>query len=171
MMKKRGLLYFLVYVVILTTNVFLVLLNKDNARVSNFSLPAIFLMIIMIIHVAMSYVLRHKGNYLPFRRFGHPNPFTTDKDYTFDELYIKRFYIMLKIYCLAIPFFIPQIFLTSTYFESLWALCTYFSPQVVYVIMGIINTLKEVKEDKAKKEQLEKERLLQEQREELGKWK
>ena len=130
-----------------------------------------FLMIIMIIHVAMSYVLRHKGNYLPFRRFGHPNPFTTDKDYTFDELYIKRFYIMLKIYCLAIPFFIPQIFLTSTYFESLWALCTFFSPQVVYVIMGIINTLKEVKEDKAKKEQLEKERLLQEQREELGKWK
>ena len=106
-----------------------------------------------------------------FRRFGHPNPFTTDKDYTFDELYIKRFYIMLKIYCLAIPFFIPQIFLTSTYFESLWALCTFFSPQVVYVIMGIINTLKEVKEDKAKKEQLEKERLLQEQREELGKWK
>lgn len=68
-------------------------------------------------------------------------------------------------------FFIPQIFLTSTYFESLWALCTFFSPQVVYVIMGIINTLKEVKEDKAKKEQLEKERLLQEQREELGKWK
>jgi hypothetical protein len=37
--------------------------------------------------------------------------------------------------------------------------------------MGIVNTLKEVKEDKAKKEQLEKERLLQEQREELGKWK
>lgn len=167
--KKRGLLYFLVYVVILTTNVFLVLLNKDNARVSNFSLPAIFLMIIMVIHVAMSYVLRHKGNYLPFRRFGHPNPFTPDKDYTFDELYIKRFFIMLKIYCLAIPFFIPQIFLTSTCFESLWALFTFFSPQVVYVIMGIINTLKEVKEDKAKKEQLEKERLLQEQREELGK--
>ncbi|MBQ9416871.1 MAG: hypothetical protein IJU20_08560 [Clostridia bacterium] len=157
------------YVVILTTNVFLVLLNKDNARISNFSLPAIFLMIIMIIHAAMSYVLRHKGNYLPFGR--HHNPFTTDKDYTFDELYIKRFFIMLKIYCLAIPFFIPQIFLTSTNFESLWALCTFFSPQVVYVIMGIINTLKEVKEYKAKKEQLEKERLLQEQREELGKWK
>ena len=82
MIKKGGLLYFLVYVVILTTNVFLVLLNKDNARVSSFSLPAIFLMIIMIIHAAMSYVLRHKGNYLPFRTFGHPNPFTPDKDYT-----------------------------------------------------------------------------------------
>ena len=56
-------------------------------------------------------------------------------------------------------------------FESIWALITFLTPQVVYVIMGIVDTLKEVKEDKTKKEQLERERLLQEQREELGKWK
>ena len=37
--------------------------------------------------------------------------------------------------------------------------------------MGIVDTLKEAKEDKTKKEQLEKERLVQEWREELGKWK
>ena len=170
-MKKRVLLYFIFYTVVLTINMFIVLISKNSARISNFSLPSIFLMIIMIIHAVVSYVLRHKGNYLLFRRFGHPNPFAADKDYTFEETYIKRFFLMLKIYCLPIPFFIPQIFLTSTYFESLWALFTFFSPQVVYVIMGIVNTLKEVKEDKAKKEQLEKERLLQEQREELGKWK
>lgn len=128
-------------------------------------------MIIMVIQAILSYVLRHKGNYLPFRRFGHPNPFTTDKDYTFKDSYVNRFFFMLKVYCLAIPFYIPQIFLTSSYFESLWALVVFFFPQIVYVIMEIADTLKDVKEDKAKKEQLDKERLAQERREELGKWK
>jgi hypothetical protein len=170
-MKKRGVLYLLLYAVILMINMLIVLSQTSTIAISRFSLPALFLMIIMIIHSMVSYMLRHKGNYLPFRRFGHPNPFTTDKDYTFEELYIKRFFFMLKIYCLVIPFYIPQIFLTSTYFESLWALVTFLTPQVVYVIMGIVDTLKDVKEYKAKREQLEKERLSQEQREELGKWK
>ncbi len=127
-MRKRGLLYFIFYTVVLIINMFIVLINKDSAKVSNFSLPSILLMIIMIIHAIVSYVLRHKGNYLPFRRFGHPNPFAADKDYTFKELYIKRFFFMLKIYCFVIPFFIPQIFLTSTYFESIWALITFLTP-------------------------------------------
>ena len=78
---------------------------------------------------------------------------------------------MLKIYCLAIPFYIPQIFLTSSYIGSLWALVVFFSPQLIYVIMGIADTLKDVKESKAKEVQLEKERLAQEKREESGKYK
>ena len=170
-MKKKPLLYFIVYSLALAVNILIVFCNKTNINVSRFSLPAIILMFFMIIHAMLSYVLRHKGNFLPFRRFGHPNPFITDKDYTVEELYMKRFFFMLKIYCLVIPFYIPQIFLTSTYFESLWALVAFLTPQVVYVIMGIVDTLKDVKEYKAKREQLEKERLSQEQREELGKWK
>lgn len=152
-------------------NILIVLSQTSNARVSSFSFPALFLMFIMLIHAILSYVLRHKGNYLLYSRFGYPNPFAPDKDYTFNDGYINRFFFMLKIYCLAIPFYIPQIFLTSSYIASIWALVTFFSPQVVYVIIGIADTLKEVKEDKAKKEQLERERLDQERREELGEWK
>ncbi len=170
-MKKRRVLYFLVYAVVLIINILIVLSQISNIRVSSFSLPALFLMIIMVIHAALSYLLRHKGNYLPFRRFGRPNPFATDKDYTFNDIYIYRFFLMLKIYCLAIPFYIPQIFLTSSYIGSLWALVVFFSPQFVYVIIGIVDTLKDVKENKVKEEQLEKERIAQERREEFGKWK
>ena len=148
----------------------IVLINVYRAHVSSFSLPAIFLMFCMVIHAILSYVLRHKGNYLPFRRFGHPDPFATDKDHAFENSYMKRFSIMLGIYCIAIPFYIPQIFLTSSYTETLWALAVFFFPQFVYGILGIADTFKDVKEDKAKKEQLEKERLAQEQREEMGKW-
>ena len=74
-------------------------------------------------------------------------------------------------FCLVIPFYIPQIFFASNYLQTLWALLTFFIPQIVFIIMGVTDILKDVKEYKAKTEQLEKERLLQEQREELGKWK
>lgn len=170
-MKKRGYLYFIVYAVILMMNILIVLSQIGNITVSIFSLPALYLMIVMVIQAVLSYLLRHKGNFLLFRRFGRANPFAADKDSTFNDLYINRFFFMLKIHCLAIPFYIPQIFLTSSYVGTLWALLVFFSPQVVFIIMGIVGTFKDVKENKAKEERLEKERFAQERREELGKWK
>ena len=169
-MKKRNVLYFLLYAVILMINILIVLSKKSSMAISEFSIPALFLMIAMIINGILSYLLRHKGNGLTFSRFDC-NPFAPDRDYTFEESYTKRFFIMLKIYCLVIPFYIPQIFFASNYLQTLWALLTFFIPQIVFIIMGVTDVLKDVKEYKAKTEQLEKERLFQEQREELGKWK
>lgn len=169
-MKKRNVLYFLLYAVILMINILIVLSKKSSMAISEFSIPALLLMIAMIINGILSYLLRHKGNGLTFSRFDC-NPFAPDRDYTFEESYTKRFFIMLKIYCLVIPFYIPQIFFASNYLQTLWALLTFFIPQIVFIIMGVTDILKDVKEYKAKTEQLEKERLLQEQREELGKWK
>ena len=169
-MKKRNVLYFLLYAVILMINILIVLSKKSSMAISEFSIPALFLMIAMIINGILSYLLRHKGNGLTFSRFDC-NPFAPDRDYTFEESYTKRFFIMLKIYCIVIPFYIPQIFFASNYLQTLWALLTFFIPQIVFIIMGVTDVLKDVKEYKAKTEQLEKERLLQEQREELGKWK
>ena len=169
-MKKRNVLYFLLYAVILMINILIVLSKKSSMAISEFSIPALFLMIAMIINGILSYLLRHKGNGLTFSRFDC-NPFAPDRDYTFEESYTKRFFIMLKIYCLVIPFYIPQIFFASNCLQTLWALLTFFIPQIVFIIMGVTDILKDVKEYKAKTEQLEKERLLQEQREELGKWK
>lgn len=169
-MKKRNVLYFLLYAVILMINILIVLSKKSSMAISEFSIPALFLMIAMIINGILSYLLRHKGNGLTFSRFDC-NPFAPDRDYTFEESYTKRFFIMLKIYCLVIPFYIPQIFFASNYLQTLWALLTFFIPQIVFIIMGVTDILKDVKEYKAKTEQLEKERLLQERREELGKWK
>ena len=169
-MKKRNVLYFLLYAVILMINILIVLSKKSSMAISEFSIPALFLMIAMIINGILSYLLRHKGNGLTFSRFDC-NPFAPDRDYTFEESYTKRFFIMLKIYCLVIPFYIPQIFFASNYLQTLWALLTFFIPQIVFIIMGVTDILKDVKEYKAKTEQLEKERLLQEQREELGKCK
>lgn len=170
-MKKNTLLYFAVLFIEFTGNILIVLNQISNANISVYSLPSVFFMVVMIIHATLSYLLRHKGNCLPFRRFGHINPFSSDKDVTFKDEYQNRFFFMLKVYCLAIPFYIPQIFLTSSYTQSVWALVTFFCPQAVYIIMDVRDTLQDMKEDKVKKEQLAKERLEQERREEQGKWK
>lgn len=170
-MKKRRVLYFLLFAVVLTANILIVVSQISNVKVSTYSLPALLCMIIMAIHAVLSYLLRNKGNFLPFSRLGSPNPFADDKDYTFEDSYVKRFFFMLKVYCLAIPFYIPQIFLTSSYAGSFWALVVFFAPQVVYVVMESVDISKDVKDSRARQEQLEKERVAQEQREELGKWK
>lgn len=133
-MKKRNVLYFLLYAVILMINILIVLSKKSSMAISEFSIPALFLMIAMIINGILSYLLRHKGNGLTFSRFDC-NPFAPDRDYTFEESYTKRFFIMLKIYCLVIPFYIPQIFFASNYLQTLWALLTFFIPQIVFIIM------------------------------------
>ncbi len=169
-MKKTTLIYFITYAVVLIVNVLVVCIKINNASITSFSLPAIFLMFVMIIHAVLSYFLRHKGNALLFRRGGVFNIFFHDKDYTFDNAYLSRFFLMLKVHCIAIPFYIPQIFFTSSAIATLWALVPCSFPQIVYIIIGISDTLKEVKEDKAKKEQLERDRINQERREELGKW-
>lgn len=170
-MQKKRYMYFIVYAFVLVANVAIVLFQISRANISTFSLPAIFLMIIMVMHAILSFALRHKGNYLMLRGFTQPNPFAEDKDYTFDHLYLKRFSLMLRVYCLPIPFYIPLIFFTSNYVESLGALIPFFAPQVVYIVMGILDTTAEVKEDKLKKQQIERERLEQERRESEGKWK
>lgn len=169
-MKKSTLLYFAVLFIVLIGNILIVLTQISNANISVFSYPAVFFMVLMITHATLAYLLRHKVNCLPFRRFAHINPFASDKDVILKDKYLYRFFFMLKVYCLAIPFYIPQIFLTSNYIQSIWALVTFFCPQVVYIIMGVRDTFKDVKADKLKKEQLEQERLEQERREEQGKW-
>ena len=58
-MKKRYVLYFLLYAVILMINILIVLSKKSSMAISEFSIPALFLRIAMIINGILSYLLRH----------------------------------------------------------------------------------------------------------------
>ncbi len=78
---------------------------------------------------------------------------------------------MLFVYLVAIPFYIPIIFFASSWWETLWALAVFLFPQATYIVHGIYQTIQDVKESKRKQAQLEKERIEQERREELGHWK
>lgn len=170
-MQKKKLLYLIVFFAVLIANVLIVLFQINKASVSLFSVLPILLMLGMTIHAIYAYLLRHKGNYLYKRVHGIINPFGPDKDYTFTDEYSDRFFFMLKIHCIVIPFYIPMIFLTEGYVQLLWIFVPAIFRESAYLAMGISETVKDIKEEKERNDQLEKERLEQERREELGKWK
>ena len=75
---------------------------------------------------------------------------------------------MLLVFFLPIPFYIPVIFFVSGAPQMLLDLLLLFAPQFVFIAWGVRNTLKDVKAAKERAAALEKERIEQERREELG---
>ena len=171
-MKKREKIITLsiLYALLLIVNVIPVIVNREEAQITKYSVPAIMLMLFVIINGVFSYFLRHKGNYLMFRKY-KPNEFASDKDYTYSEEYLKRFFGMLEIYCAAIPFYIPLIFLTTRNIQTLLTLLVFATPQIIFIIQGISHTAKEFKQAEIRKKQNEEELKEQERREEQGYWK
>lgn len=168
-MKKRLIFIFFMSISILINTIPLFVF-KHSIAFSMLSRFPLIVMILVSVNGILSYFFRHKRNFL---HFGTPRGsiVVTNKDYIFSKEYIREFYWNFIVYCFAIPFYIPCIFFSTKPIHSLWTLCVLSAPQIVFIVYGIMNTLKDVKEDKLKKEQLAKERLEQERREELGKWK
>ena len=171
-MKKRENIIALsiLYALILIGNIIPVIVNREETQITKYSVPAIMLMLIVIINGVLSYFLRHKGNYLVFRKH-RPNEFASDKDYTCSEEYLKRFFGMLELYCAAIPFYIPQIFLTTSNIQTLWALFVFIVPQIIFLIQDIGHAANEFKQAENRRKQREEELKEQVRREEQGYWK
>ena len=170
MKKQKIITLAVVYGLLVIGNIIPVLVNFEDAQITIYSIPAIFLMSVSVLHGTLSYFLRHKGNYLMLGR-KNLELFAEEKDYTYSEKYLKRFFDMLELYCAAIPFYIPLIFLTETNIQTLWALVVFAFPQIVFVLQGIGDTMKEAKEAEIRRTLLEEERKEQERREEQGYWK
>ena len=77
-------------------NIIAVVVNKDDAQITRYSVPAILLMAFMSVNGALAYFLRHKGNYLMFKKY-RPSEFSSDKDHTYSAEYQKRFFTMLNV--------------------------------------------------------------------------
>ena len=99
------------------------------------------------------------------------NIFSEDKEYTFTEEYERKFRWMLLVYFAAIPFYLPIICFATTWQQILWSLLVAFVPQGIFIGCGIAGTIGEAKKERLRQAQLEKERIEQERREELGRWK
>lgn len=163
-------LIFCITLALLLVNIIPVLVFWGSATISVYSLPPMAVMALVVINGVLSCVFKHKGNFLMIRKY-RSAIFSADKDYTFTDEYEKEFRWMLLIYCAAIPFYIPIIFFASSWSQTLWTLLVFFIPQVIFIAHGIYQTVQDVKEEKRRQAQLEKERKEQERREELGYWK
>ncbi len=170
MSKKTSLFLTVFCCVLLSANIAFVLVFIDAAKISQFSIPAAVLMLLCTTNAILSYILRHKGNFLYIGRI-RPNVLSQDKEYTYAPEYERKFCIMLAIYCAAIPFYIPLIFLVSNWHQTLWSLLVFAAPQMVFIIQDVVGMAKDIKRYKEKTKQREQELKRQQQKEELGKFK
>ncbi len=150
-------------------NIIPLFIFKDNAVFSQYSIPPLMLMLIAIINGVIALIFKHKGNFFIIRKYN--NPFTNDKDYTFTPEYEKKFVLSFVIYFAQVPFYLPLIFFTKNWVQTLFSLLLFAFPQIIFIIQGMIETVKDVKAEKIKKQQREQELREQQRREELGHWK
>ncbi len=155
---------------LLIINLIPVLCFRKSVVLSQYTLPPIAVMSLMIINGILSCIFKHKGNFLIIRKY-HGFIFSSDKDYTFTEEYEKNFRWMLLVYCAVIPFYLPIAFFASSWLQTLWTLLVLLVPQAIFVIHSIYETIQDVKKEKLRQKQLQKERIEQGRREELGHWK
>ncbi len=150
-------------------NIIPLFIFKDFVAFSGYSWIPLVLMLVVIFNGILALICKHKGNFFVIRRYN--NPFSNDKDYTFTPEYEKKFTVSLAIYFAAVPFYIPVIFFIKNWPQAILALLLFALPQIIFVIQGMIETVKDVKADKIKKYQQKQELREQQRREEMGQWK
>ena len=173
--KSRKFIFIILFVAVLVANIVPVLIFRDKAAITKYSIPAIGLAVFSIIHGFVSYIFRHKGNFLRINFWLVKNAavllFYEDEDYTFSIDYNKRFNGLLFLYCIVIPFYIPFIFFTKTAVIMPFAIIVFLLPQIVFGMMEIKQVKSNIQRYQTKKQQIEAERTAQERRESMGEWK
>lgn len=168
---KRKLIFCAAFAVTALINILPVVIFKEKAAVSQYSYVSVIVMAIAIAYAISCYIFRHKGNFLPFYESRHVSIFSYNKDYTFTEEYAKKFYWQFFVFCLSIPFYIPCIFFASKDIHMLWGLFVFSVPQIVYITYGACGIVKKFKGIQSDKRRQEQERIEQEKREEMGRFK
>ena len=124
-------------------------------------LPFAFIFLVMI-RARLAYIYRHKGNFI-YREFSWM-VLRNDREWTYDAVYLKFFYIYVLIFLAQIPFYIPFIVCIEGLEQLGWLVLIYFAP------MLICFTLERIRMNlpAAKKEYNERlERIDREERENL----
>lgn len=160
--------------VLLAGNLLALFLFREQARFTAYSLIPTITAALVTVSGILAIPLRHKENFLVFRYRRSTlfwiffSAFAEDDPRTYTEEYERTFRRRLLVFFLPIPFYIPVIFFVSGVPQMLLDLLLLFAPQFVFIAWGVRNTLKDVKAAKEKAAELEKERIEQERREELG---
>ena len=149
-------------------NIGLVVLFREKAAVTGYSVPAIILMAAIVYNGFAAIALRHKGNFLVLRHHGFFRPFGADREYTYSEEYEKKFSWMLPVYFSAVPFYLPCIFFVKNQAGVLWSLLVLCAPQLLFWISRVKKEKKRAREEQQKRAmELREQRL----REESGRFK
>ena len=148
-----------------------VLVLPDKAALTRYSYPPGILLIFVTIYGLCALIDKHKGNHFLLES-PRERSFSYNKSYTYTDKYEREFRLSLLIYFGAIPFYIPLIFFARSFpLSAGLSLAVLLIPQLALAIPGIRESIQHAKERKQILAERERERIEQERREELGKWK
>ena len=176
MKRKRYILYYVIaFSVLLSLNILSVVIFRKHAAITKYSIPAIVLMVFAILYGFAACILKRTGNFLRynyhFLKYFIFYCFREEKEITFTVDYEERFYKMLAIYFIVIPFYIPCIFFSSTAATMPIAVIVFLVPQIIFVAWEILDKARDVKYRKQEAMRVEQELQEQQRREEMGRWK
>lgn len=173
--EKHMLYYTIAFVALLLLNILSVVIFREYAGITKYSIPAIALMIFAILYGLAACVFKRTGNFLRynyrFLKYFIFKFFDQEKEYTFTVDYEERFYKMLAIYFIVIPFYIPCIFFSRNVSTMPIAIIVFLVPQIVFICLDIADRMRSVKYRKQEERRQDEERKEQERREEMGYWK
>lgn len=180
MKRKKYIFYYaMAFAGLLFLNILSVIIFRNHAQITKYSIPAIALMVFAILYGLAACIFKRTGNFLRynyrFLKYFIFNFFEPEKEFTFTVDYEDRFNKMLAIYFIVIPFYIPCIFFSSTAATMPIAVIVFLVPQIIFVAWDIFDRTQYVKYNvKYKKQEakrLEEELKEQQRREEMGRWK
>lgn len=176
MKRKKYLLYYVIaFATLMLLNILSVLIFRQHAKITKYSVPAIALMVFAILYGLAACIFKHTGNFLQydyrFLKYFIFNFFEPEKEFTFTVDYEDRFNKMLAIYFIVIPFYIPCIFFSSTAATMPIAVIVFLVPQMIFVAWDIYDRAQYVKYKRQEAKRLEEELKEQQRREEMGYWK
>ena len=179
-MRRYRNINMIVIVAILVVSVLPMLLFMNRLQVTKYSIPAICFLAVHLVYGLIAYIFQNKGNFLRFSMYFICNIdfflfCKEDKEYTFTKEYEKEFDQMLATYYSVVPMYAPCIFLSSAPTVMFVPLIVFALPQVLFIIKEARKKTSYVKErirmEKQKRDVIEQQRIEQERRESMGKWK
>lgn len=154
---------------LLALNLFVSLCFASFIDLSVYSFIPTSILALVIFNGIFACVHKNRGNFLKIRRY-NTIKIWTNRDLSDDISYQITFRWSLLVYCVPIPFYIPFILFVPNSWTAL-SLLLFFIPQILYSIQHSYEKKQEIKKIKQRDDALEKERIEQEKREELGYWK
>lgn len=174
-MKFNKLIFILLSVAILIACVLPVILN-ENAAISFNSAPAIVFGICSAVYAVIAFVNKEHGNafllgknklFITFLRSLEDNPDTDSDEYK------KEFALSAFIFCASIPLYIPLAFFATSFYAALSSALSVTILRILFtfVLVLIPPIVKNAQDKKQARIKDEADRIEQERRESMGKWK
>ena len=173
--KDNRLIFIFLAIVILIASIFPVIISKD-AAITKYSFISIAFAFCSVVYAVIAFILKGKGNLFTaghrFWRFVD-YLFAKTESYTNTEDYKKEFAFSAFIFCASIPFYIPPAFFAKSFYTALSSALsvTIFRSLFIIVLVLIPRIIKNVQDKKQGRIKDEADRIEQERRESMGKWK